>query len=200
MLTSAEMFRIEWSFDAIDDRTFLGFQTSISTTIPSTYTSSLPTVHSRANVTPLRCFEMRPTIRFLANPVTNLANPVKSSQPLAILPPIPLYRRLLRTHRKRLGPEERIFGDEYVKSEFRRHKDIDNPLHIIGFLTQWQLYAQKLEGDAWKGEKLDKELVDKMSDQQVGQLYELMQAIQKRERDEVDAEVLGDEDNGGKKS
>ena len=141
---------------------------------------------------------MRVSQRLLANPVNNLTNPIRSSQPLAILPPIPLYRRLLRTHRKHLGPEERIFGDEYVKSEFHRHKDIDNPLHIIGFLTQWQLYAQKLEGDEWKGEKLDKELVDKMSDQQVGQLYELMQAIQKRGREEADEEdsLIGGDGEG----
>ena len=33
----------------------------------------------------------------------------------------------------------------------------------IGFLTEWQLYAQKLEGDAWIGEKLDKSNLDKMS-------------------------------------
>lgn len=67
----------------------------------------------------------------------------------------------------------------------------------IGFLTEWQLYAQKLEGDNWAGEKLDKSKLDKMSgtfnycgwfcfelltyshatDQQLGQLFELMQAI-----------------------
>ncbi|KNG79835.1 acetate non-utilizing protein 9 [Aspergillus nomiae NRRL 13137] len=47
----------------------------------------------------------------------------------------------------------------------------------IGFLTEWQLYAQKLEGDTWVGEKLDKNKLDKMSDQQIGQLYELMNAI-----------------------
>lgn len=33
----------------------------------------------------------------------------------------------------------------------------------IGFLTEWQLYAQKLEGDTWAGEKLDKAKLDKMS-------------------------------------
>ena len=64
------------------------------------------------------------------------------------------------------------------------------------------MYAQKVEGDAWKGEKLDKGKIDKMSgtirsiedtgstvaydrsDQQLGQLYELMQAIQKQGREE----------------
>jgi hypothetical protein len=70
----------------------------------------------------------------------------------------------------------------------------------IGFLTEWQLYAQKIEGDAWLGEKLDQGKISKMSgtllssfmdgerryadlrgtDEQLGQLYELMRAIQKR--------------------
>lgn len=33
----------------------------------------------------------------------------------------------------------------------------------IGFLTEWQLYAQKIEGDSWVGDKLDPEKVEKMS-------------------------------------
>ncbi|KAF2011653.1 ACN9-domain-containing protein [Aaosphaeria arxii CBS 175.79] len=108
--------------------------------------------------------------------------------PMALLPPIPLYRRLLRAHRKRLPVEERLLGDLYVKAEFRAHKDIDNPVQIIGFLTEWQLYAQQIEGDTWKGEKMDKQKIDKMSDQQIGQLYELMQAIRERELEENDPE------------
>lgn len=58
------------------------------------------------------------------------------------------------------------------------------------------MYAQKIEGDSWRGEKLDKGKIDKMSgkyavlnvriyscsliDQQLGQLYELMQAIKSK--------------------
>ncbi|KAA8906272.1 hypothetical protein FN846DRAFT_719964 [Sphaerosporella brunnea] len=99
------------------------------------------------------------------------------STALALLPPLQLYRRLLRTHRKKLPAEMRVLGDEYVKSEFRLHKDIDNPAHIVGFLTEWQLYAQALEGDTWKGQRLEKEKIEKMSDEQVGQLYELMRNI-----------------------
>jgi hypothetical protein len=30
-------------------------------------------------------------------------------------------------------------------------------------LTEWQLYAQKLEGDQWAGDKLDQSKLDKMS-------------------------------------
>ena len=33
----------------------------------------------------------------------------------------------------------------------------------IGFLTEWQMYAQKIEGDSWRGEKIDKGKIDKMS-------------------------------------
>ncbi|KAI1931999.1 hypothetical protein LOZ58_005567 [Ophidiomyces ophidiicola] len=104
--------------------------------------------------------------------------------PLALLPPLHLYRRLLRAHRK-LPSELRLLGDEYVKAEFRAHRAVDNPIHIVGFLTEWQLYAQKLEGDSWRGEKLDKGKLDKMNDQQIGQLYELMQATRN----------MGDKDN-----
>ncbi|KAK5078425.1 hypothetical protein LTS08_002729 [Lithohypha guttulata] len=133
---------------------------------------------------------MKVSARLLASPVTPRFRPGRSAPKLAVLPPIPLYRRLLRIHRKRLGPEERIMGDLYLKAEFRRHKDIDNPIHIIGFLTQWQQYGQTIEGENWKDEKFDKELLDKMSDQQVGQMYELMQTIQKRGRDAADEESV----------
>lgn len=130
--------------------------------------------------------------------------------PLALLPPIPLYRRLLRAHRKHLPKEMRLLGDEYVKSEFRAHRSTDNPgrtcttphlshhtslttgclrtVHIVGFLTEWQTYAQQVEGDTWRGEKMDKSKVDKMSDQQIGQMYELMNAIREKELRENDPE------------
>ncbi|KAK2626064.1 hypothetical protein QTJ16_004326 [Diplocarpon rosae] len=101
--------------------------------------------------------------------------------PLALLPPIPLYRRLLRTHRKHLPSDMRLLGDEYVKSEFRAHRNVENPVHIIGFLTEWQMYAQNLEGESWIGERMDPSKIEKMSDQQLGQMYELMQAIRKRQ-------------------
>ncbi|PLB55661.1 ACN9-domain-containing protein [Aspergillus steynii IBT 23096] len=123
---------------------------------------------------------MRPALRLLATPAS-MGSKSSLSESLALLPPLQLYRRILRVHRKKLEPEMRLLGDGYVKSEFRAHKSVDNPLHIIGFLTEWQLYAQKLEGDSWAGEKLDKAKLDKMSDQQLGQLYELMQAIRNRD-------------------
>ncbi|KAK3071028.1 hypothetical protein LTR53_009424 [Teratosphaeriaceae sp. CCFEE 6253] len=108
--------------------------------------------------------------------------------PLALLPPIPLYRRLFRAHRKHLNQEMRVLGDEYIKAEFRSHRDTENPVHIVGFLTEWQLYAQQIEGGSWRGEKIEKGKVDKMSDEQIAQMYELMQAIRERELADNDPE------------
>jgi hypothetical protein len=48
-----------------------------------------------------------------------------------LLPPIYLYRRLLRAHRKHLPAEMRVLGDEYVKAEFRAHRDVENPVHLV---------------------------------------------------------------------
>jgi hypothetical protein len=66
------------------------------------------------------------------------------------------------------------------------------------------MYAQKLEGDSWIGERMDVGKIDKMSgtlftivemnikanyfeDQQLGQLYELMQAIRKKQLEDAGA-------------
>ena len=51
--------------------------------------------------------------------------------PMALLPPIPLYRRLFRAHRKYLPREMRLLGDTYIKNEFRAHRDVENPVHIV---------------------------------------------------------------------
>ena len=103
------------------------------------------------------------------------ARPLFNSSP-SLLPPIPLYRRILRIHRV-LPPLHRSLGDDYVKSEFRRHKDIVNPVHIVGFLGQWQNYLEELEKqtankDNW-GKQISEDLLDKFSHEQIGQLYAL---------------------------
>lgn len=83
----------------------------------------------------LSCFHpsltMRPALRLLASTnSSSIGNPLKPV-PLALLPPIPLYRRILRAHRKYLPHEQRVLGDMYVKSEFRAHRNVDNPVHIV---------------------------------------------------------------------
>ncbi|KAF9093789.1 acetate non-utilizing protein 9 [Mortierella sp. GBA35] len=131
-----------------------------------------------------------------------------------LIPPLTLYRQILRAHRTHLPPQFRILGDGYVKAEFHRHKTVDNPLYIVGFLEQWTDYLNHVvsssppssssttsnsttsttstgaatatseearestlqqivaQGTPF-GKKLDPSLLDKMSDQQLGQLYEL---------------------------
>ena len=69
---------------------------------------------------------MRPSLRLLATTSKFPGKPV----PVNVLPPIPLYRRLLRAHRKLPG-DMRVLGDEYIKSEFRAHRNVENPLHIV---------------------------------------------------------------------
>ncbi|KIW02861.1 uncharacterized protein PV09_05914 [Verruconis gallopava] len=128
---------------------------------------------------------MRVFSRLLANTSKFPGQPV----PLNVLPPIPLYRRLLRAHRK-LPRDMRVLGDEYVKAEFRAHRNVENPLHIIGFLTQWQLYAQQIEGDQWRDGSLDQATFEKLNDDQKVQLYELMMEIRKREHEQDDPESI----------
>ncbi|KAI1797414.1 ACN9-domain-containing protein [Ganoderma leucocontextum] len=116
--------------------------------------------------------------------IVRLAESV-STQPLnlreasaALLPPLPLYRRILRAHRN-LPREMRSLGDVYVKDEFRRHKETTNKVHIIGFLSQWKMYLDALPagpdgGKAFCGKPLDPTTLEKMSAEQLGQLYEVM--------------------------
>ncbi|KAF9028222.1 ACN9-domain-containing protein [Rhodocollybia butyracea] len=118
------------------------------------------------------------TIRRAASLTTKPLNLQEANA--ALLPPKPLFRQILRSHRN-LPTEMRFLGDDYVKAEFRRHKAVTNPIHIIGFLSQWKLYLQALpasEGTqkSFAGQKLDPGLLEKMSPEQLGQLYELMNA------------------------
>ncbi|KAG9296002.1 hypothetical protein G9A89_011854 [Geosiphon pyriformis] len=103
-----------------------------------------------------------------------------------LLPPLTLYRHILRTHRI-LPPALRVLGNDYVKSEFRLHRDIENPIQIVGFLGQWQLYLETLQKQIQEaplkrnetgeiivtGKKFDNDTLDKFSEQQLGQLYVL---------------------------
>ncbi|KAI0366272.1 ACN9-domain-containing protein [Pilatotrama ljubarskyi] len=94
-----------------------------------------------------------------------------------LLPPLPLYRRILRAHRN-LPCEMRSLGDDYVKAEFRRHKEVTNKVHIIGFLSQWKMYLDQLppgpEAQSFRGKPLDPTVLEKMSAEQLGQLYGVM--------------------------
>lgn len=108
----------------------------------------------------------RTVARFLAQGASNSPMADVHAASKMLLPPIPLYRALLRVHRS-LPPEMRSLGDDYVKSEFRRHQKIDNPLQIVGFCSQWKMYldsllADKLSLGSSRGQSLDPALLDKV--------------------------------------
>lgn len=73
---------------------------------------------------------MRLAHRLLMATPASIGSKSSLSEALALLPPLQLYRRILRVHRK-LDPEMRILGDSYVKKEFRAHRTAENPLHIV---------------------------------------------------------------------
>lgn len=74
-------------------------------------------------------------------------------------------------------------GDQYVRNEFKLHKDIDNPLHIVGFLASWQDYLNMISNGEWKDATLSSETLEKLSPEQTVQLYELMKETQKLHQD-----------------
>lgn len=73
---------------------------------------------------------MRVVHRLLMATPASIGSKSSLSDTLALLPPLQLYRRILRVHRK-LDPEMRVLGDSYVRNEFRAHKTAENPLHIV---------------------------------------------------------------------
>lgn len=111
-------------------------------------------------------------------------NLLKAHRPLArmnkvkpLIPPLQLYKKILREH-KYLPQIQRELGDQYVKNEFKLHKETDNPLHIVGFLTSWQDYLHTITQGKWVEGSLSKDVLGKMSNEQIGQLYELMKETQ----------------------
>lgn len=100
-----------------------------------------------------------------ARGVHTAATPEMRAASQSLLPPIPLYRALLRVHR-RLSPEMRSLGDDYVKAEFRRHREVTNPLYIVGFCSQWKMYLDALLADSdplnHRGRGLDPDLLEKV--------------------------------------
>lgn len=87
---------------------------------------------------------------------------------------------------------QRSLGDEYVKNEFRLHRSTENPLHIVGFLASWQDYLRMISKGDWMEETLSTEVLERLSPEQVTQLYELMKETQ-LVRDGKSAEIDGDE-------
>ncbi|XP_017875244.1 succinate dehydrogenase assembly factor 3, mitochondrial [Ceratina calcarata] len=94
-----------------------------------------------------------------------------------------LYKTILRLHRG-LPAEIQALGTSYVQDEFRRHKNCDEVAAII-FLNEWTEYTVMLAKQLGLrgphtakplGKVLKDEDINKFTDEQVYQLYELMLA------------------------
>ncbi|RKO98773.1 hypothetical protein CXG81DRAFT_28428 [Caulochytrium protostelioides] len=57
-------------------------------------------------------------------------------------PTLELYRQIRRCHRM-LSPEMSYIGNNYVRDEFRRHRNAD-PTFVRLFVAQWQAYLEQL--------------------------------------------------------
>jgi len=95
-----------------------------------------------------------------------------------------LYKRILLLHRF-LPIDLRALGDQYVKDEFRRHKNAAET-EVVGFMKEWENYkdtlqtqvltsagAQGPQRDAFGADLPEHKLKD-FQEEQIGQLYELM--------------------------
>ena len=53
-----------------------------------------------------------------------------------------------------------------VPLEFRRHQKVDNPVYIIGFLSQWKQYLDQLpsgsDGQTFRGKSMDPTVFEKV--------------------------------------
>ncbi|XP_046403059.1 succinate dehydrogenase assembly factor 3, mitochondrial [Ischnura elegans] len=94
-----------------------------------------------------------------------------------------LYKMILKLHRG-LPEAMKSLGDLYAKEEFRRHKNC-NAQEALIFMNEWTGYALNLSQQlGLKGPKhakplghdLSEEELDKMREDQVQQLYELLLA------------------------
>nr|XP_033786958.1 succinate dehydrogenase assembly factor 3, mitochondrial isoform X5 [Geotrypetes seraphini]XP_033786959.1 succinate dehydrogenase assembly factor 3, mitochondrial isoform X5 [Geotrypetes seraphini]XP_033786961.1 succinate dehydrogenase assembly factor 3, mitochondrial isoform X5 [Geotrypetes seraphini]XP_033786962.1 succinate dehydrogenase assembly factor 3, mitochondrial isoform X5 [Geotrypetes seraphini]XP_033786963.1 succinate dehydrogenase assembly factor 3, mitochondrial isoform X5 [Geo len=102
-----------------------------------------------------------------------------------------LYKKILRLH-KILPLDLKVLGDQYVKDEFKRHKTV-NPTEAQRFLEEWEAYAlvllqqtsESIQNPSQKtsyGIGLTKENINDFRQEQIGQLYELMQEATKPNR------------------
>ncbi|KAI9329251.1 hypothetical protein DFJ73DRAFT_782330 [Zopfochytrium polystomum] len=93
---------------------------------------------------------------------------------------IALYKDLWRLHRL-MPPALRFMGNQYIRSEWDRHKAADQAA-VERFMKEWKNYhaiiSEQLRRDAERenvkfGKPLDPTILDAMSDDQIGQLHAL---------------------------
>jgi hypothetical protein len=85
-----------------------------------------------------------------------------------------LYRSILREHKKKLPPVMRKLGDDYIKVEFKLHKEA-KPEFLKSFYDGWDTYLNTLKQkkDGKVGINMDVEDRDKLNDEQRQKLIDL---------------------------
>ncbi|XP_037072233.1 succinate dehydrogenase assembly factor 3, mitochondrial-like [Pollicipes pollicipes] len=100
-----------------------------------------------------------------------------------------LYKTVLRLHRG-LPVELKAIGDQYVRDEFRRHREAAPPEAGV-FLQEWAGYALRLAQQLGVrgthrsrpvGATITEQQLDQMSEEQLHQLHELYQETQNPSR------------------
>lgn len=90
-----------------------------------------------------------------------------------------LYRRILKLH-KNLPLIPKALGDQYLRDEFRRHKNATQE-QITEFIQEWKMYADLLERQQGEGKgfggQLSEEQLTSVNEEQLRQLYALHQEI-----------------------
>lgn len=90
-----------------------------------------------------------------------------------------LYRRILKLHRT-LPLTAKALGDQYLKDEFRRHKNATQE-QLTEFIQEWKMYADMLERQQELGKDfgsyLSEDQLSSANDEQLCQLYALHQEI-----------------------
>ncbi|RLN72528.1 hypothetical protein BBJ28_00009787 [Nothophytophthora sp. Chile5] len=85
-----------------------------------------------------------------------------------------LYKRILALHKQKLEPHMRILGDQYVRDEFKRHKNAA-PKFVPLFLREWEQY-EALMSQKKDSVSIEKDLLD---DEQRIKLRSLQDAAKK---------------------
>merc|ERR1719201_3070425 len=84
-----------------------------------------------------------------------------------------LYRNILKEHKSRLPSTMRHLGDEYVKNEFRLHKEAKAE-QVNAFVQGWTNYLTILRRkEETFGAELAKDDIEALNDEQKGKLGEL---------------------------
>lgn len=100
-----------------------------------------------------------------------------------------LYKLILRLHRS-LPDELQVIGTNYARDEFKRHKSCA-PNEAAIFMNEWTDYAISLakqlgiKNNKTIGSELSQDIINNFKDEQIVQLYELMQAAKAPREDDL---------------